>query len=139
VSVSHRSISRGCGLINEPLLASDASPQSSRHLATPPSYRYWSYRAVAIRERWVICLFGVVFQSKLTFLIINCPAAAVSSADLRFLELRTPLHSSPRSISTVSICSEGEKVSSLIVFLLISPETHLLFLLPHDVPPAGDN
>ena len=60
-------------------------------------------------------------------LIFLGSAAAVTSADLQFLEIRTPRHSSSRSILMVSICNEGEKVSTLIVFLRISPETHQLF------------
>jgi hypothetical protein len=86
-----------------------------------------------------ISLFGFIFQLKLTFLIINSPAAAVTSADLRFLELRTPLHSSPGPISTVSICNGRKKVSSLLDSAPhLTQNSPNIFVL-HDVPPAGDN
>jgi len=73
VSDSHRSISQGDRLINEPLLASDASPRSCRHVATPPPDRYRSYRAVTRRGRWVLRLFRFESHPKLTSCFIIFP------------------------------------------------------------------
>jgi hypothetical protein len=101
----------------------DAFPRSCRHLATPPLYQYQSYRAVATRGRWVICFFGFVFQSKLTF-----PASAVTSADLVSWCSDSPPTPRPYRYRWYWSETKARRWVLCLFLLRISHETNHLFL-----------
>jgi hypothetical protein len=128
VSVSHRLISQEAGWSTSHFLLRMPPPKLQTR-------RHCSPRSISIVSscddrggRWVISLSGFVFQLKLTFLIINSPAAAVTSADLISQSSDSPSIPRTNRYRRYQAAMDARRWVLCLILLRISHETHQLFL-----------